>query len=145
MRHKKAKFISGLCGLAVLAGCASTEVAEKKAPATALECRVDIYENPTERSAVLATGGGLSFGASLAIALASGAMSHSIASNSEKTRLNDCYDDVQAAPASRLPLTATTRQYDAIIMAGGTPAQARRAVTEPARRGPGGGAGFGSL
>lgn len=137
------KLFCGLCCAALLAGCATTEV-EKKAPSNALECRKEIYDNPTERSAVIATGGGLSLGASLAIAVTSGALSHGVASRNEDSRLTACYDAVGAGPSERLPLGPLTEEHDKILLAGGTEADARRAMTEPARRGPGGGAGFSS-
>ncbi len=143
--HRKSQAVACLCCFAVLAGCSAPEEAQKSAPSSALECRVDVYENPDERNAVIATGGGLSFGASLAIALASGAMSHSLANGSEQRRLNDCYDAVGAQPSDRLQLTSTTKRHDDILMAGGSKADAQRAITAPARQGPGGGAGFGSL
>ena len=146
------QIICGVCSLALVAGCATQQEVEKSAPATALECRKDIYDNPNDRSAVLASGGGLSLGASIAIAVASGAMSNAVASGSETRRLRECYDSVGAGPTERLPLTATTKQRDKIVLAGGSVeaadaerVKAERTLVYPGRVGSGGGAGFGNF
>lgn len=130
-------------GLAVLAGCdAAPHTSEKRAPATAYECRQAIYQNPTQGQAVIATGGGLSVGASLAIAIVSGAASNSMANDTNNRRLAACYNKVGAAPSERLPLDATTKRHDDVIASGGTPTEARQVLLQSVRGGPNGGVGF---
>lgn len=138
----KTRILSGLCCLAVLAACDTAHETAKSAPVSALECRQEIYENPTQGQAVIATGGGLSVGASIAIALVSGAASNSLASDTDIRRLNTCYDKVNASPSERLPLDATTKRHDEVLMAGGSAADARRVLIQSSRGGPNGGAGF---
>ena len=58
----KTRILSGLSCLAVLAACDTAHETAKSAPVSALECRQEIYENPTQGQAVIATGGGLSVG-----------------------------------------------------------------------------------
>ncbi|MEL7149940.1 MAG: hypothetical protein AAGK71_04365 [Pseudomonadota bacterium] len=140
--NRKTRALAALCSVLIVAGCATPD-AQKSAPKTALECRQDIYDNPNQRSMATVTGGGLSVGASIAIALTTAALSSSVASNAEAKRLSTCYDAVGAPANERLPLTAATKQRDDIVMAGGTVPEAP--AVNPDRAGPGGGAGFGSF
>lgn len=142
---RKSQLVGAICCVSILAGCGAPQQVEKNIPTSALECRKEIYDNPNQRSVVSATGGGLSIGASLAIAVVSGALSHSLASSSEARQLNECYDSVGAEPSERLSLSRLTHERDKVLLAGGSVEDANRAVTHPARRGSGGGAGFGSF
>ena len=99
-------------------------------------------KNPSRGSAVIATGGGLSAGASIAIALVSGAASSAVANDANVRRLNACYDAVGAHMRDRLPLDAATKRHDDILMAGGSASEARRSIVQSARGGPNGGVGF---
>ena len=143
MTSRRTKLVMGLGALALVAGCdAAPHQTAKSAPSSAYECLKDIYDNPNSRQAVIATGGGLSAGASIAIALISGAASSAVASEGEVRRLKACYDSVGASPSERLPLDAATKRHDSIIEAGGSPSEARRSIISSAPCGPNGGAGF---
>lgn len=144
MRSKgKIRGSFAMCGVLILAGCGTSQDVQKSAPQSAMECRQEIYENPRSRSMTTVTGGGLSIGASVAIALTTAALSSSVASSSEAKQLTACYDSVGAPANERLPLTAATKQRDEIVSAGGTVPAAPAVNAE--RAGPGGGAGFGSF
>lgn len=132
-----------LVSLALVAGCNATpHTTGKSAPTSALECRQEVRDTPRTGASVIATGGGLSGGESLAIALITGAISGAVARDANSERLNDCYDAVGAAPADRLPLSTATTRHDEILAAGGSKAEARRIIVKSVRGGPNGGAGF---
>ncbi|MEM6387818.1 MAG: hypothetical protein AAF718_16445 [Pseudomonadota bacterium] len=139
----KTRTLAALCSVLIVAGCAAPQEVQKSAPKDALECRQEIYDNPRDRSMATVTGGGLSLGASIAIALTTAAVSSSVASNAEAKQLTTCYDIVDAPANERLPLTAATKRRDEIVMAGGTAPKAP--AVNANRAGPGGGAGFSSF
>jgi len=142
-RSKIFKLTTGLLAIAALAACETApHTTAKQSPSNAYECRKEIYDNPEKGSMLVASGGGVSIGASLAIALVSAAATTAQAKNSMNKQLTACYDSVGAPMSERLPLDAATKRHDTIIAEGGSPADARRAALQSARGGSNGGAGF---